>query len=185
MAWLRSLTETERPVGSVNSCSNTPGSSKDSEGCEPGAEGCKLDVEWMLPAGKEVGEAQRSNGIASIIFFLETWPPCWTKEITSSDAAEGTCSGSLLRLCDVFAPFVSFQQVHFLTHLKKTQEKQLIIEISLQKHHIVATANSNHQPRPPESQQPCPPAPPPSPLSLPPPEEHPDRQYHHPKDLVG
>ena len=96
--WLRSLTETKRPVGSVNSCSNMPGSSKDSEGCEPGAEGCKLDVEWMSPAGKEVGEARRSNGVASIIFFLETWPPCRTKEITSSDAAEGTCSGSLLRL---------------------------------------------------------------------------------------
>ena len=86
-----------------------------------------------------------------------------------------------------FSPLSSPFDKFIFTHHKKTQEKQLIIEISLQKHHIVAMANSNHQPRTPESRQPYPPAPPPpSPRPPPPrPQKRPDRQYHHPEDLVG
>ena len=70
---------------------------------------------------------------------------------THETQLDGSAS-RIFHCCDIFAPFVSSCQVHFLMLCKKTQEKQLIIMKSLYKHHIVATAIHNHQPRTPESQ---------------------------------
>jgi len=88
------LTETERLVASEASPSESSSTESEGSTCESGAGGVSSSS-----SGKVMGELGRSN--FSMTRFLVARPrllPIQTRETTSSDREEVTCSGGLLRL---------------------------------------------------------------------------------------